>query len=96
MSKSNDGLARRDGSAKEWFAMVNATKSGPLLIKLGGHVASDPVILGELGSELAKLSTPTVVVHGGGAEVDKWCDALKIPTQKLDGLRVTDTASPAW
>jgi len=60
---------------------------GPITIKLGGvagqHAASVQLV--------AQAAPPdTVVVHGGGNEVERWCRRLGIEPRTHDGLRVTD------
>ena len=61
--------------------------TGPITIKLGGvagqHAASVRLV--------AQVTPPeTVVVHGGGNEVERWSRRLGLEPRTHDGLRVTD------
>ena len=61
--------------------------TGPITIKLGGvagqHAASVRLV--------ARTTPPdTVVVHGGGNEVERWSRRLGLEPRSHDGLRVTD------
>ncbi len=60
---------------------------GPITIKLGG-VAGEQV---ESIRVVARAAPPdTVVVHGGGNEVERWSRRLGLEPRTHDGLRVTD------
>lgn len=60
---------------------------GPITIKLGG-VAGEHA---ESVRLVARTAPPdTVVVHGGGTEVERWSRRLGIEPRSHDGLRVTD------
>lgn len=61
-----------------------------MTIKLGG-VAGAHAASVELVARAAPTST--VVVHGGGDEVDRWGARLGIEAHTRDGLRVTDAAT---
>lgn len=65
----------------------------PLVLKLGGELLEQPEDLQRVATGIARLArkTPVVVVHGGGREIDTALAAAGIPTQQVDGLRVTDT-----
>ena len=65
----------------------------PVVVKLGGRALESAVALSELAADLARLPGPTVLVHGGGAEVNAWCERLGITPRQVGGLRVTDDAT---
>lgn len=69
---------------------VSATPVTPVVVKLGGRSLEAPGASRELAAELARLSGGSLLVHGGGREVTKWCARLGIAPRFLDGLRVTD------
>ncbi|ABI64658.1 N-acetylglutamate kinase / N-acetylglutamate synthase [Maricaulis maris MCS10] len=79
-------LHRFSGIDQERFAVI----------KVGGAVIQDD--LPGLASALAFLQTvglTPVVVHGGGPQLDAALEAADIPTERVDGLRVTrDEAIP--
>jgi len=66
-----------------------------LVVKLGGRALEAPGALAECATALreAGSAAPTLVVHGGGAEVTAWCERLGIEARFADGLRVTDAAT---
>jgi acetylglutamate kinase len=69
----------------------------PLVLKLGGELLEEPRDLARIARHIVALSkrTPTVVVHGGGREIDVALAAAGIPKRQVDGLRVTDEATLA-
>jgi len=72
---------------------VPAGVAGPIVVKLGGRALDAPQALPELAADLAALGAPVVLVHGGGAEVTRWCERLGIAPRFEHGLRVTDPAT---
>lgn len=63
------------------------------VIKYGGHAMGD----GELAEQFARdivllrqVGINPVVVHGGGPQIGKMLERLKIRSEFIDGLRVTD------
>lgn len=68
------------------------SRPGTLVLKLGGRALEAPAALEECAEALREASTtrPTLIVHGGGAEVTAWCARLGLETHFADGLRVTD------
>lgn len=63
------------------------------VIKYGGHAMGDEK-LGELFARdivlLKQVGINPVVVHGGGPQIGQMLERLKIKSQFVDGLRVTD------
>lgn len=62
------------------------------VFKLGGELLAEAPIrraLVEQLSVLAALGIQLVIVHGGGAELDTFCQRLSIPTKKVAGRRIT-------
>jgi acetylglutamate kinase len=68
---------------------------GWTVLKLGGELLEDAKRAGELASAIAraKAASPTVVVHGGGREVDAALQRAGITKRQVDGLRITDAAT---
>lgn len=64
-----------------------------LVLKIGGNEIDNPDFIEALGSAIAALPNPPVVVHGGGKEIRELQERLGIAPQYIDGLRVTDTES---
>ena len=73
-----------------------ASKASALIVKLGGRALEAPGALAACADALlgaVAAGTPTLVVHGGGAEVSAWCERAGVPPRFADGLRVTDPAT---
>lgn len=63
------------------------------VIKIGGNVIDSPGDLSAFIREFAAMPGPKVLVHGGGKEATRLCRSMNIPTQMIDGRRVTDAAT---
>ena len=67
-----------------------------LVVKLGGRALEAPGALAECAVALREAAAagasarPTLVIHGGGAEVTAWCARAGLEPRFADGLRVTD------
>lgn len=59
------------------------------IIKVGGAVVEDDVRLEALLKRVAALADPMVLVHGGGRTATDIAAALGLPTQMINGRRVT-------
>ena len=63
------------------------------VIKYGGHAMGDSA-LSELFAKdivlLKQVGINPIVVHGGGPQIGKMLDRLKVKSEFIDGLRVTD------
>src|SRR5438477_11988025 len=69
----------------------------PLVFKFGGELLEDRSRLARLVSVIArtaKQGVPLVIVHGGGKEIDTALRAAGIEQRQVDGLRITDEATP--
>jgi acetylglutamate kinase len=66
------------------------------VIKYGGHAMGDRK-LAELFAKdivlLKQVGINPVVVHGGGPQIGQMLDRLKVKSEFVDGLRVTDAAT---
>lgn len=66
------------------------------VIKYGGHAMGDSK-LSELFAKdivlLKQVGINPVVVHGGGPQIGRMLDRLKVKSEFVDGLRVTDAAA---
>ncbi|MGA1046034.1 MAG: acetylglutamate kinase [Phycisphaerales bacterium] len=67
--------------------------SHPFVVKLGGALLDRPETAGSFFSALARLHRErregVVVVHGGGAAVDRPLSALGFETERREGIRIT-------
>lgn len=67
-----------------------------IVIKYGGNAMTDDSLKDSVFEDIALLRSmglQTVVVHGGGPEIDKRTAKQGIKTTRIEGLRVTDEAT---
>jgi len=72
--------------------------TGPTVVKFGGELLEDPERLTGVVSAMARVasprgSTPLVIVHGGGKEIDVALKKAGIEKRQVEGLRITDEAT---
>lgn len=67
----------------------------PIVIKIGGHELEDELFLTDLAGIIREMSTPVVIVHGGGKEISRLQGQMGIEPRYIDGVRVTDDRSLA-
>lgn len=67
----------------------------PIVIKISGHQLSDSDFLQEFAEVIKAITSPVVIVHGGGAEITQMQERLSIEPRYVDGLRVTDAETLA-
>lgn len=60
------------------------------VIKVGGKVVEEDASLERLLSCFAAISGPKILVHGGGRTATRIASQLGVPTNMVDGRRVTD------
>jgi len=63
------------------------------VVKCGGQVLDDDLLLEAFCRDFAALEGPKVLVHGGGALAGRFQKALGIEPVKYEGRRVTDEAT---
>jgi len=67
-----------------------------VVVKYGGHAMGDPALAEKFAEDIVLLNQvgiEPVVVHGGGPQIKKMLERLKIQSEFVDGLRVTDKAT---
>ena len=68
-------------------------KDETIVIKYGGNVLIDRSIFNNFIEDIGilnKLGLSIIVVHGGGPRIKRELEKSNIPTQFINGLRVTD------
>lgn len=60
------------------------------VFKIGGNVVDNPDALQRFIREFDSIKSPKILIHGGGKEATRLSKRLDIPTQMIDGRRVTD------
>jgi acetylglutamate kinase len=66
------------------------------VIKYGGHAMGDDALAESFASDavlLKQVGINPIIVHGGGPQIGRMLDRLRIKSSFIDGLRVTDHAS---
>jgi len=67
-----------------------------VVIKFGGHAMGDPDLARQFARDvvlLKQIGVHPVIVHGGGPQIGAMLDRLKIQSEFVQGLRVTDRAT---
>lgn len=106
MTEPIDLLARRLGHHDEHLAKARTLSEAlpymkryagcTFVVKYGGNAMGDDHARSLFARDivlLKQVGINPVVVHGGGPQIGKMLDRLNIPTQFVDGLRVTDKES---
>ncbi len=60
------------------------------IVKIGGQIFNSKEIWKEMLRSFADIAGAKILVHGGGPEANEISKALGIPSQKIDGRRITD------
>ena len=63
------------------------------VIKYGGHAMGDPALADVFARDivlLRQIGINPIVIHGGGPQIAEMLERLKIKSEFVDGLRVTD------
>ncbi len=94
---------RSFSDAKHWLRTARTiTEALPFMrryagrafvIKYGGHAMGDPELARLFANDivlLKQVGIHPVVVHGGGPQIGRMLERLKIKSEFVDGLRVTD------
>ncbi len=66
------------------------------VVKYGGHAMGDAALADTFAKDivlLKQVGINPIVVHGGGPQIKQMLDKLKIKSEFVDGLRVTDQAT---
>ena len=93
----------KDKNREEWLAKAQTLSEAlpfmrryageTFVIKYGGHAMGDPELAKLFALDivlLRQVGTNPVVVHGGGPQIGEMLERLKIKSEFIDGLRVTD------
>ncbi len=94
---------RSFSDAKHWLRTARTiTEALPFMrryagrsfvIKYGGHAMGDEDLASVFANDivlLKQVGIHPVVVHGGGPQIGQMLERLKIKSEFIDGLRVTD------
>ena len=67
-----------------------------IVVKYGGHAMGDEKIAGDFARDIVlmkQVGMNPIVVHGGGPQIGAMLERLKVKSEFIDGLRVTDAAT---
>ncbi len=62
------------------------------VIKIGGNIIDNPTACSAFLREFSQISTPKILIHGGGKIATQTAAKLGIETQMVDGRRITNRA----
>jgi acetylglutamate kinase len=68
-------------------------KDSLVIIKVGGNVVDNPAVLSQVLADFANIPARKILVHGGGKVADQLLKKLNIEPQKVEGRRITDSAT---
>ena len=89
-------LLVKTGMLVEALPFMRRYSDKTILIKFGGHAMGKVEYVNAFASDIALLDqvgARPVVVHGGGPQIGEMLAKLKIESNFIDGLRVTDEAT---
>jgi acetylglutamate kinase len=84
------------GTLAEALPFMREFAGQTFVIKYGGHAMGDDALAQTFAEDvvlLKQVGINPVVVHGGGPQIAKMLDRLKIESEFVDGLRVSDRAT---
>ena len=80
----------------EALPFMRAHAGSTFVIKYGGHAMGNAAAAQQFAADvvlLKQVGINPIVVHGGGPQIGQMLDRLKIQSEFIDGLRVTDAAT---
>src|SRR3954453_3964288 len=103
MSEPNDTSATPQLSREEWLAKARTLSEAlpymrrysgkTFVVKYGGHAMGDESVARGFARDivlLKQIGIDPIVVHGGGPQIGRMLERLKIKSEFIDGLRVPD------
>jgi acetylglutamate kinase len=94
--KSRDDWLAQARTLSEALPYMRRHSGETLVIKYGGHAMGDDDLANLFARDivlLRQIGANPVVVHGGGPQIGEMLDRLKVKSEFVEGLRVTDEAS---
>ncbi len=95
--------SKTDKTTRDWLAQAETLSEAlpymrrhsgkTIVIKYGGHAMGDATLAPLFARDivlLRQVGVNPVVVHGGGPQIGRMLERLKIQSRFIDGLRVTD------
>ena len=94
--KSSDDWLGQATVLSEAMPYMQQYAGETFVIKYGGHAMGDPKLANLFARDivlLRQIGINPIVVHGGGPQIADMLKRLKIKSEFIDGLRVTDEAT---
>lgn len=94
--KTPESLLRTAATLSEALPYMRQFANETFVVKYGGHAMGDDSLSAKFAQDivlLKQVGINPIVVHGGGPQIGRMLDRLKIQSSFVDGLRVTDAAT---
>ncbi len=94
--KTPESWLRTAKTVSEALPYMRRFAGETFVIKYGGHAMGDAELAEQFARDVVLLKhvgINPIVVHGGGPQIGKMLERLKIQSEFIDGLRVTDAAT---
>lgn len=94
--KTPDAWLKTAATLSEALPYMREFAGETFVIKYGGHAMGDAALARQFAEDvvlLKQVGINPIVVHGGGPQIGKMLERLKIQSSFVDGLRVTDSAT---
>jgi len=94
--KTPDAWLKTAATLSEALPYMREFAGETFVIKYGGHAMGDAALARKFAEDivlLKQVGINPIVVHGGGPQIGKMLERLKIQSSFIDGLRVTDEAT---
>lgn len=91
--KSRDEWLEQARTLSEALPFMRRYAGATFVIKYGGHAMGDAELATGFARDvvlLRQVGINPVVIHGGGPQIGRMLDRLRIKSEFVDGLRVTD------
>jgi len=98
ITKTREQLLEQARTLSEALPFMRRYAGETFVIKYGGHAMGDPELAKLFARDvvlLRQVGINPVVVHGGGPQIGSMLKRLKIKSDFIDGLRVTDRETVA-
>ena len=92
----SDDLRAKTATLAEALPFMRMHAGQTFVVKYGGHAMGEEHLAMSFARDivlLKQVGMNPVVVHGGGPQIGKMLERLKIKSEFIDGLRVTDAAT---
>jgi len=94
--KTPDSWLKTAATLSEALPYMRAFADETFVVKYGGHAMGDAALARKFAEDIVMLKQVginPIVVHGGGPQIGRMLERLKIQSSFIDGLRVTDSAT---